>query len=253
MADVLGKYSFLDTPDVNGNLVLLEGDAAQTINGTANQISVTGTNPTLTLSLADNPVVPGTGSLTLPSGTTAQRPGSPTAAMTRYNTTLSSLEFYDGSAWQQPSGKLLQVVSGTISSVSSNSRIPYDNTTPTSGEGVQLWTQSFTPLRSDSTIVITTNGFYAVNSAADVYCSGAVFNGTTNIYAQLLGFTTNTGNGFGFAVIATETSGSTTARTYSFRAGPNTNVTVFYMQGTAGQAYGSATNSGRYIIQEIAP
>jgi hypothetical protein len=40
-----------------------------------------------------------TGFLGLPSGTTAQRPVSPTAGMIRYNTSLSTIEFYNGSAW----------------------------------------------------------------------------------------------------------------------------------------------------------
>ena len=42
--------------------------------------------------------VGGTGSITLPSGTTAQRPSSPVNGMIRYNTTTSSFEGY-GSAW----------------------------------------------------------------------------------------------------------------------------------------------------------
>jgi hypothetical protein len=40
-----------------------------------------------------------TGYFALPSGTTAQRPGSAAAGYTRYNTTSGSLEFYDGSNW----------------------------------------------------------------------------------------------------------------------------------------------------------
>jgi hypothetical protein len=40
-----------------------------------------------------------TGGLTLPSGTTAQRPSSPDAGESRYNSTIGSLEFYDGSNW----------------------------------------------------------------------------------------------------------------------------------------------------------
>jgi len=40
-----------------------------------------------------------TGYLALPSGTTAQRPGSAAAGYTRYNTTTGSLEFYDGANW----------------------------------------------------------------------------------------------------------------------------------------------------------
>jgi hypothetical protein len=36
-------------------------------------------------------------------GTTAQRPGSPTEGYSRFNSTLHLPEFYDGSAWRQPS------------------------------------------------------------------------------------------------------------------------------------------------------
>ena len=40
-----------------------------------------------------------TGGLSLPAGTTAQRPGSPDTGESRFNSTTGSLEFYDGSAW----------------------------------------------------------------------------------------------------------------------------------------------------------
>lgn len=252
MSDVLGKLSFLDVPDVNGINVLLEGEAITSATGAADQIVLSGSLSAPVVGIAPNAILPGTASLTIPTGTTAQRPASPTAGMIRLNTTLAELEYHDGTSWFT-SGKLIQMVTGTIGSASSNSQIPYDNTTPLSTEGFQLWTQSFTPLRSDSTIIITTNAFWTVNSSADVYVSIATFQGTACIYAQLAGFTTNTGNGFGLTHMATVSAGSTAARTYSVRAGPQNNVTVFYNQGTGGQAYGSATNSGRYIIQEIAP
>ncbi len=41
-----------------------------------------------------------TGAATLPSGTTAQRPGSPIVGQTRFNTSLGLTEIYDGSFWQ---------------------------------------------------------------------------------------------------------------------------------------------------------
>lgn len=41
-----------------------------------------------------------TGSFTLPQGTTAQRPISPTAGMIRYNTTINNSEYYDGAVWR---------------------------------------------------------------------------------------------------------------------------------------------------------
>ena len=41
----------------------------------------------------------GTGQVKLPSGTTAQRSGTPVSGMIRYNTTLNSFEGYSGSSW----------------------------------------------------------------------------------------------------------------------------------------------------------
>lgn len=34
-----------------------------------------------------------------PVGTTAQRPGTPSAGMMRFNSTTNTLEFYNGTAW----------------------------------------------------------------------------------------------------------------------------------------------------------
>ena len=42
-----------------------------------------------------------TGYFDLPTGTTAQRPGSPVDGMIRYNTTLSKVEAYENGAWRQ--------------------------------------------------------------------------------------------------------------------------------------------------------
>ena len=37
--------------------------------------------------------------MTIPSGTTAQRPGSPTEGMVRFNTDYGHLEWYNGTSW----------------------------------------------------------------------------------------------------------------------------------------------------------
>lgn len=85
------------------------------ITGTAGEIDVangTGASGNPTISIADNPVLPGTEGTVLPNGTTAERPGSPSAGLIRYNTTTSRLEGYTTS-WQTfGSGD------GTVTSVS---------------------------------------------------------------------------------------------------------------------------------------
>ena len=50
----------------------------------------------------------------LPSGTTAQRPGTPAAGMFRYNTTESEFEGYDGSEWGKVGGGLVTIDGGNF-------------------------------------------------------------------------------------------------------------------------------------------
>ena len=56
-------------------------------------------DPAFVTSINTNPQLQGTGSLKIPSGTTAQRPASPVVGMIRYNTDLGALEQYTASGW----------------------------------------------------------------------------------------------------------------------------------------------------------
>ena len=69
--------------------------------GTANLGLALAASPTFTgtATFGGNILMSGTGTLDLPVGTTAQRPGSPNNGMIRYNTTLTRYEGYSGSAW----------------------------------------------------------------------------------------------------------------------------------------------------------
>lgn len=49
-----------------------------------------------------NTTINDTGHITIPIGTTAQRPGAPTAGMYRYNSDLGRTEYYNGSDWINP-------------------------------------------------------------------------------------------------------------------------------------------------------
>ena len=50
--------------------------------------------------VANNIALPGTGGVTLPAGTTAERPGSPADGVFRFNTTTDIMEYYNGTGWQ---------------------------------------------------------------------------------------------------------------------------------------------------------
>ena len=68
-----------------------------TVGGTSNQINVANGTTTPTISIANNPVLPGNGGVVLPQGGTAQR--SAVNGTIRYNTDTLTLEAYTNSAW----------------------------------------------------------------------------------------------------------------------------------------------------------
>lgn len=108
-----GQNRVVTWPDANISLVpgvtfSAEGhnhdaDYVSSVSGTADEITSSG-GLTPAVGLADNPIVPGTESLTIPGGTTAQRPGTPAEKMTRYNSSDKVLEYWNGTAWVQLDG-----------------------------------------------------------------------------------------------------------------------------------------------------
>lgn len=89
----LGGSGFIST---NGSSL-----STNVLTGTTNQISISGGDgsSTPTFSIANNAILPGTGSITIPNGTTAQRVGSYGAI--RYNTSSGTFEGYITTGWQQ--------------------------------------------------------------------------------------------------------------------------------------------------------
>ena len=88
----------------------LMGNAVQTNSATAtgtllSSLSVSGNmDITGTFTVSDNILMTGTGAIDVAAGTTAQRPGSPSAGMFRFNSQTSEFEGYDGSAWGEIGG-----------------------------------------------------------------------------------------------------------------------------------------------------
>ena len=74
------------------------GATVSSITGTANQIAASASTGAVTLSLVSNPILPGTGGVTLPSGNTVARAGG--AGTIRFNSQTSVFEATaDGSTW----------------------------------------------------------------------------------------------------------------------------------------------------------
>lgn len=217
------------------------------IDGTPDQIDVAdGTNVTPSVvSLASNPIIPGTGRARLPTGTTAQRQASPAAGDARMNSNLATVEFYNGAFWK-PTGKLIQFVSGTIAATTTTTQVPFDNTLPTNAEGTQIWSQAFTPLSSTSTITIHFTLTAAHGTATRTIIASA-FAGSTNIGAcsQYLA-AANTSANMGLRVV--HQPGSTAPITYSARVGASGSGTCYINQ-TSAVTLGGALASDFTIIE----
>ena len=96
-----------------GVLAIQSGNPAKiNVLGTTNQIGVVNGDGSgdITVSIASNPVLPGTGAVTIPSGTTAQRPTGVNGEI-RYNSDLGGYEAYQGGSWR------LFSLSGGITSI----------------------------------------------------------------------------------------------------------------------------------------
>ena len=114
-----GQALNLANASFNGFMVLSTTGSvtSTTLVGTANQIGITNTNgvgnPVFTI--ADNAVFPGNGAITVPIGTTGQRPSSPVSGMIRYDTTDGAYYGYATGAWRQfsLSGGVTEVDTGT--------------------------------------------------------------------------------------------------------------------------------------------
>jgi hypothetical protein len=102
-ADVSGGKARLRASSSTNSVIYfarlgMEADNIYRANGqTSDDLYITHNNITLTDTQLD--VSGATGSLKLPSGTTAQRPSSSAVGMLRYNSTTSTYERYDSSGW----------------------------------------------------------------------------------------------------------------------------------------------------------
>ena len=141
-----------------------------TLQGTTNQISIANGNAiggSPTISIYPNPILPGTGSVTVPLGTTAQRTGSNGAL--RYNTDTATFEAYANNAWGA-------IVSGSGVTTFSAGTTGLTPSVPSSG-GIIL-----------GGTLITSNGGTGASGTLVGYVYG---NGTANMTASTTIPTTN--------------------------------------------------------------
>lgn len=250
LATAGSNVNYLLDSTANGMIArtALNTTTARTITGTTKQTSVTngdGVSGNPVISLADNPIIPGTESLTLPIGTIAQRPIHSNGKI-RFNSDTLREEISESNQWR-PLGRLMQFATGNITQTTGTTILPYDNTLPSSTEGFQIFTANITPFYNNSTIIVIYNIFYECSSINTVVTT-TLLNDTTTIAAnasrQATASQPNT-----LSISKSFTSGTTSPLTISARIGPASASTVYVNRGNTETFGGSITTS--YIIMEI--
>jgi len=212
---VLGTESFLTTPDVNGQLVMLNGGSTGTIT----------------------------------TGTLAARPAASTAGNLYIDTTNNNIWRDTGAAWVSLN-RVLQVVSGAIPATTGTAQITTALTAvPVLADGTTAWTTSFTPISTSSKLIISFDLTVAHGSAARTVIT-SVFAGSTNIgSAAIYLATANTPGSIGVYIVYSP--GSTSAITFTAKAGATGNGTfaISQVNSTTGTLGGAAATE--YTIMEI--
>ena len=200
------------------------GVGAVTLQGTTNQIAVTygnavGGSPTV--ALADNAVMPGTGSITLPSGTTGQQPVSSVNGMMRYDTTQGAFYGYSSGAWRQfsLSGGVIQINTGTGLTggpITSTGTISIDGTVVTLTDTQTLTNKTISG--ASNTLSNIDNASLTNSTISGVSLGGNLFNLTAGTGVSFSAGTTYNGS-TAITINSTGSGGTVTSVAQSFTGG----------------------------------
>jgi len=198
------------------------GVGAVTLQGTTNQITVTygnavGGSPTI--ALADDPVIPGTGGVVVPAGTTGQR-GTSTIGNFRYNSTTGLFEGYNG-AWNSfaAGSGVTSIATGTGLTggpITSTGTISIDSTVVTL-DGTQALTNK-TISGASNTLSNIANASLTNSTISGVALGGSLFSLTAGTGVSFSSGTTYNGSA-AITINSTGLGGTVTSVAQSFTGG----------------------------------
>jgi len=153
----------------------LSGDLAGTFGsiqyGGTDKITINATNGEILLA--------GTSALKVPVGTTAQRPASPVAGDTRYNTTNTAMEFYNGTSW-----RTVGALDGSSSALAAPNAVYLRDVAGVTQNGTYWITVNGTPTQIYCNFTTAGGGWMSFASAPG---SGNFFGGDTGLATSWTG------------------------------------------------------------------
>jgi len=201
-------------------------------------------------------VFSGTTAITIPSGTTAQRPGTPTTGMTRFNTTVNAMEVYNGTTWEVLTTFTTVPNAPTIGTATAASSTSATVTYTASGSGTAA--TSFTAVASpggqtgtvsqSGSGTITVSGLTSgVSYTFTVYASNAAGNSSSSSASNSI----TTWTVPGAPTIGTATATGNTTATVSFTAPASnggTAITSYTAVSSPGSITGTLSQAGSGTI-----
>jgi hypothetical protein len=173
--------------------------------GTADQIAVTNGNASAgspTIAIANNAIMPGTGSMTVPKGTTAQQPGGSDGQF-RFNTTTSTFDGYAAGSWRQFS------LAGGVTSFSAGST----GLTPSTGTSGAITLGGTLNVASGGTGANTLTGYLVGNGTSAITAVATIPNAGLTNSSITIGSTSVSLGGTITTLAGTSISGSTNTLT----------------------------------------
>jgi hypothetical protein len=231
----------------SGMLTILGGSSInpRTLTGTASQILVTngdGQSGDPTIGLENDTVIPGTGAITIPSGSSAQRPTGVDGQF-RYNTSFGGFEGYSNGNWNA------LPLTGSVSSFSAGST----GFSPSSASAGDVVLSGVLNASSGGTGASSLTGYVYGNGSSVMTASGTIpaadISGTiTNVQLANSSITIN-GTSISLGGSGTITSASPNALTFGtgFSAGSYTGASAVTINlantAVTAASYGSASNT----------
>ena len=218
------------------------------VQGTTSQILSSLSGTTVTLSLANNPILPGLQRVKIPAGATADRPTVGTAGDHRYNSEIGKPEMFNSTDWL-PYGNLLQTATSQITASSGTATIPLDSTIPQISEGFQVFTTTFTPLSTTSRIIVEADFVVSNNTAARTIMAALFKDGGANAVTVSATYSATANAAFIMRISYVFNSVSKTATTFALRLGANSTGTTYI--GSAGTSTLGGVINNYFKITEI--